>query len=86
MLIHFITQYKKFTIVIFIANLIFFFFFFLFMATPAAYGNSQAKSLIGVAAASLCHRQQCQIQVTSVTYISACSSAQILNMLIEARD
>ena len=31
------------------------FFFFLFRATPAAYGNSQARGQIGVIAADLCH-------------------------------
>ena len=30
--------------------------FFLFMATPEAYGSSQAKDQIGAAAAGLCHR------------------------------
>ena len=30
-------------------------FFFLFRATPVAYGNSQARGLIGVSAASLHH-------------------------------
>ena len=33
----------------------FFFFFCLFRVTPAAYGGSQARGQIGVAAASLCH-------------------------------
>ena len=33
----------------------FFFFFFLFRATPAAYGNSQARGQIGAAAAGLHH-------------------------------
>ena len=32
-----------------------FFFFLLFMATPAAYESSQAKGLIGAAAAGLHH-------------------------------
>ena len=31
------------------------FFFFLFMATPMAYGSSQARGWIGAAAAGLCH-------------------------------
>ena len=33
----------------------FFFFFLLFMATPMAYGSSQARGQIEIAAASLCH-------------------------------
>ena len=38
--------------------LVFFFFFCLFAfsrATPAAYGGSQARGLIGAVAAGLCH-------------------------------
>ena len=33
----------------------FFFFFFFFMTTPMAYGSSQARGLIGAAAAGLHH-------------------------------
>ena len=36
-----------------ISKTIFFFFFLLFRAAPAVYGGSQARSLIGAAAASL---------------------------------
>ena len=32
-----------------------FVFVFIFMAAPAAYGNAQAKGLIGAVAAGLCH-------------------------------
>ena len=35
--------------------MIFYFFLFLFRATPAAYGGSQARGLIGATAAGLHH-------------------------------
>ena len=38
-----------------VASLFFLFFFFLFRAAPMAYGSSQARGQIRVAAADLCH-------------------------------
>ena len=53
------------------------FLFLLFRATPVAYGGSQARDLIRATAAGLhCQPQQCQIQATSVTYITAHGNAR----------
>ena len=61
-------------------KIFFLFFFGLFRATPAAYGGSQARGLIGAAAASLHHSYSCQptpqlqqrqIQTESSTYTTA---------------
>ena len=51
-------------------------------ATPAAYGSSQARDLIGAAAASLCHSHS---HARSATYARSLWQCQILNLLSEAR-
>ena len=53
------------------------FFFCPFRATPVAYGNTQARGLIGDVAAGLRptpEPQQCRIQAASVTYSTAYSN------------
>ena len=65
-------------------SIFFFFSFFLFMAAPAACGGSQAKGLIGAAAAGLRHshtRSEPHLQPTS--HLWPC---WILNLLRKARD
>ena len=58
------------------------FFFFVCRVASAAYGSSQARGQIGVAATATS-----QIQATSVTYLnSKLWKHQILNPLREARD
>ena len=49
--------------------------FLLFRAVPVAYGNAQAKSQIGYAAAGLRHRHS---NTGSVTYAAAFSNAPSL--------
>ena len=49
--------------------------FLLFRAVPVAYGNAQAKSQIGYAAAGLHHRHS---NTGSVTYAAAFSNAPSL--------
>ena len=51
------------------------FFFFLPMPTPAAYGGSQARGLIGAVAHGLHHSQQRRIWTTSATYTTAHGNA-----------
>ena len=53
-----------------------FFFFLLFRATPLAYGSSQARGWIGATEAGLCHTEQRQIQVASVTNTTAQGNAR----------
>ena len=50
----------------------------LFRATPLAYGDSQARGLVGAAAAGHCHTQQLRIQAASVTYTTAHGNAASL--------
>ena len=58
---------------------LFIFVFCLFRATPAAYGSSQARGLIGaVAARPMPEPQPCQIQVESATYSTAHGNARSL--------
>ena len=47
--------------------------FCLFWATPAAYGGSQVRGLIGAVAPGL--HQQCRIQAVSATHTTACGKA-----------
>ena len=55
-----------------------FFSFFLFIATTAAHGNSWTRGRIEATAAGPHHsHSKCQIQVTSVTYATACSTAAV---------
>ena len=55
---------------------IYFCLFAISWAAPAAYGGSQARGLIGAAAASLCHsHSNLGIRTVSVTYTTAHSNA-----------
>ena len=59
----------------------------LFRATPAAFGNSQARGQIGAAAAGLHHSHSNSGSDTSVTCVHHSSQQhRILNLLSEARD
>ena len=49
-----------------------------FRATPVAHGSSQASGWSGAAAASLHHRQPCEIWAMSVTYTTAHSTTRSL--------
>ena len=65
-----------FTISFLAAFLLFFLSLFLFRATPAAYGGSQARGLIGAVTAELMPEpQQRGIQAASLTYTTAHSNA-----------
>ena len=53
-------------------------FFFLFRTEPIAYGSSQARGLIGAAAAGLSQNQAMWIKATSATYTAAHSNVRSL--------
>ena len=55
------------------------FFLFPFMATPAAYGSSQARGPIGAAASGLCHSQsntRCELYLRPTSQLAAMLDAQ----------
>ena len=69
----------KYTGVDFFLLLLFIYLFLLFRATPAAYESSQARGLVGAAAAGLCHsHSNAGNWATSATYTAACSNARSL--------
>ena len=63
-----------------------FFFFLLLMATPVAYGSSQARSQIGVAAASLHYSHSNAGSELHLQPTPQLMATLILNLLREARD
>ena len=65
---------------------IYIWFFCLLRATPVAYGGSQARSLIGTAAASLRHSHSNPRSKPCLRPIPQLKQCQILNPLSEARD
>jgi len=62
----------------FTGNLHFTLFFCLLWATPMAYGGSQARANWSCSYPPTPHPQQCQIQATSATYITAHGNARSL--------
>ena len=60
--------------------------FLLFMATPSAYGSSQARDLIGGTAASLYHSHSNAGSGPICNPHHSSLQCQILNLLSEARD
>ena len=64
----------------------FFFFFFFFRATPAAYGGSRARGLIGPAAAGLPLSHSKMGSELCLRPTPQLTEHQILNPLSEARD